>query len=303
MLSRGGRTLVILVAVIASVSQTAVAQDRLADARTLYDTAAYEDALKLLDQLSGPGATPEVHQYRALCLIALGRADAAERAIEVVLAANPFFTPDSREVAPRVVAMFAETRRKLLPQMVRRVFAEARTLFRDGDRRRAIERFDEVIRLLDDTALSEDQELADLKLVASGFVELSRAQPPAVQPVRPTQPAEATTPAATASANPTTVAEPRNTVVTPPVAISQVLPQWRPPDASTARRGFSGAVRVIIDADGKVTSAEIERSVYPPYDRAVLEAARGWLYKPATRNGKPIGSETTVEIKLGPVRN
>jgi hypothetical protein len=74
---------------------------------------------------------------RALCLIALGRADAAEKEIAVVVAANPFFMPDPGEVAPRVVAMFAETRRKLLPQMIRRLFGDARTLFRDGEREKA----------------------------------------------------------------------------------------------------------------------------------------------------------------------
>lgn len=304
-----GRVLVTLIVLLVSTGRTA-AQDRLADAKALYDNAAYEEALKLLDQAANVNPAPEVHQYRALCLIALGRAEAAEKAITVVLAADPFFVPDAREVAPRVVTMFTDTRRRLLPQMIRRTFTEARTLFRDGDREKASERFDQVLRLLSDASLSEDQDLADLRLVADGFKELVRAQP-APAPPAAAAPNNAPRPTAATAALPVTPAvaesappaiDTRSAVVTPPVAITQALPQWRPPDAATARRSYSGAVRVVIDAEGRVTSAAMERSVYPPYDRVVLNAAREWLYKPATRDGRPIGSETTVEIRLGPAQ-
>jgi protein TonB len=306
MLSRA-RTLFTFIAIMASLGRPATAQDALADAKALYDKAAYEEALKLLDQIGGAASSSEVHQYRALCLIALGRNEVAEREIAIVVAANPFFTPDPREVAPRVISMFTETRRKLLPQVIKREFGEARTLFKDGDRQRANERFGQVLRLLDDSALSEDDDLADLKLVASGFLDLVRAQPPAStsQPGQsPHAPLGATPIASTETATTVKAADSAGPVVTPPVAITQVLPQWRPPDPSTARRTFLGAVRVMIDADGKVTNAEMERTVYPTYDRIVLEAARDWVYRPATRNGRPIGSETTVEIRLEPaIRN
>ena len=66
------------------------------------------------------------------------------------------------------------------------------------------------------------------------------------------------------------------------------------------RRTFSGAVRVEIDATGRVTGAFMERPVYPSYDRLVLAAARKWTYQPATLNGVPIPSEKTVEIELRP---
>ena len=67
-----------------------------------------------------------------------------------------------------------------------------------------------------------------------------------------------------------------------------------------AQLGFSGAVRVTIDATGKVTGAVMDRPVYPPYDRLVLAAARAWTYRPATRNGQPVSSERLVEIVLQP---
>jgi hypothetical protein len=51
---------------------------------------------------------------------------------------------------------------------------------------------------------------------------------------------------------------------------------------------------------GKVTGAVMEPSVYPPYDRQILLAAREWTYRPATQNGKPVASERLVEIVLRP---
>ena len=82
--------------------------------------------------------------------------------------------------------------------------------------------------------------------------------------------------------------------------ISQVVPPWNPGTGFISQMAFSGAVRVTIDAQGKVTAAVMEPSVYPPYDRQILLAARQWTYRPATQNGKPVVSERLVEIVLRP---
>jgi TonB family protein len=86
--------------------------------------------------------------------------------------------------------------------------------------------------------------------------------------------------------------------VIPPVAIQQALPDWRPRDPSAVSREFSGAVKVLIDASGKVTAATIERSIHPEYDRLVLASAQRWSYRPASRGGVAITSEKIVEIRL-----
>jgi TonB family protein len=57
-------------------------------------------------------------------------------------------------------------------------------------------------------------------------------------------------------------------------------------------------VRVLIGADGKVLSASMQQSSHPLYDRLVLQAARDWLYRPATLNGRPVPSEKIVTIHL-----
>jgi tetratricopeptide (TPR) repeat protein len=302
MMNRPLIALVLLVALI-GFAGGAVAQEPFARAKALYDDAMYDEALRVLDGLANQ-TIPEIHQYRALCLIALGRADAADREIAIVVGADPFFTPDSESVSPRVLSMFSAARHKLLPPMVRRTFAEATALFKDGHREQAIHRFDEVLRLLDDVDLKDDQSLTDLRLVASAFVELVRVQPQAQQPLPSRMAIEpVATPAPPESIQRKPIDDTRSPAVTRPVAIAQVLPLWKPPDEATARRVFTGAIKLSIDAQGKVTEATQERIVHPAYDPIVLQAARSWLYKPATLDGQPVRSETTVEIRLEPRTN
>ena len=123
--------------------------------------------------------SPRVHQFRALCL------DRARRGLTAPSARWPtssppirFFALEAEAASPRVAAQFAAVRRRLLPPLIRRGFADATALYREGATARARQRFDDVLRLLDDPALQSDQSLADLALVASAFVELTKAQAP-----------------------------------------------------------------------------------------------------------------------------
>jgi len=80
------------------------AQDDLGGAKTLYVNASYDEALAVLDKqaatagTSGPKAS-EIHHYRALCFIALGRTADADQAIAASVAADPFTVPDTSELA------------------------------------------------------------------------------------------------------------------------------------------------------------------------------------------------------------
>src|SRR6266550_6238174 len=96
------------------------AQDSLASARDLYASAAYEDALAVLNRLhssdqhaSGANDGRTIEQYRAFCLLALGRSAEAERAIEAVVAAEPTYHPSNTDVSPRVRSAFSDVRRRM----------------------------------------------------------------------------------------------------------------------------------------------------------------------------------------------
>ena len=297
------------------------ADDRLAEALRLYDDATYTRALEVLDQLTVSEPSPRVHQYRALCLIALGRPDAAERAMADIVAADPFFALEAEAASPRIAAQFASVRRRLLPPLIRRGFADATAQYREGATARARQRFDDVLRLLDDPALRADQSLADLALVAGAFVELTKAQtpPPSIAVISrpivvapalpviaaPADPAPAP-PAAPSSAvvasapGPMRVTASAPAAFEPAVAMVRPLPRWTPPDPRTATRAYSGAIALEVDVNGRVVAAASKKTIHPAYDPVVLAAARQWVFQPARQNGRPIKSEITVEIELLP---
>ena len=295
----------LIAAALIGTASLAVAGDRLAEALRLYDDAMYTRALEVLDTLAAEQPSAAVHQYRALCFIAIGRTDAAERAMSDIVAADPFFVLDGEAASPRVAAQFAAVRRRLLPPIIRRGFAEATARYREGATARAREQFDQVLKLLDDPALQNDQALSDLALVASAFVELTRAQtpPPPISPIARSIAAATlppSLPAASVDGAPMRVTASEPAAYEPAVAVLRPLPKWTPPDAHAALRKYTGAIAVEVDARGRVVAAATRRMIHPAYDPVVLAAAREWVFQPARQNGRPVKSEVTVEIELLP---
>ena len=60
----------------------ALAAPDLANVRDLYAAASYAEALEVLGGVEGTDNTEVVEQYRALCLLGLGRTADAEKALE-----------------------------------------------------------------------------------------------------------------------------------------------------------------------------------------------------------------------------
>ena len=79
-----------------------------------------------------------------------------------------------------------------------------------------------------------------------------------------------------------------------PKKTKTVLPVY-PPDAQA--RGLRGIVIVelVIDTQGKVSSAQVVRSI-PPFDEAALAAVRQWEYEVTKVGGKPVSVKLTVPI-------
>jgi protein TonB len=155
-----------------------------------------------------------------------------------------------------------------------------------------------VVTLASDGVWRETADADDLRTLASGFLDLldgapaaAKAAPAAAapQPVTPTVIPPAAAPVATAAAL---------GQVDPPVPISQAMPQWVAPDRVSALRTFHGAIKVRIGADGHVVGVAMATATHPDYDRMLLQAARSWVYKPATRNGQPIEVEKVVDFYL-----
>lgn len=275
------RPLIVSVASVLCFASAAAAQDPLAKAKTLYDSASYEEALTLLDPIDAI----EAQQYKALCQLALGRAQDAANTVERLLINQPTFVPSALDVPPRFVTLVNDTKRKLLPPLARRTFAEGRDMFKNGSREESMRRFNLVMTLTSDPAFTQTPEAEDLRTLASGFIELVKASEPPPAPVAP-QVARA--------AEPARPAPPLEVIQS--VAVKQFIPPV-PPEVGTQGSPVL-SVRVVIGPNGRVTDASVQQAAHPLYDRLVLRAARDWIYEPATMNGKPVTSEKVVTINL-----
>ena len=260
----------------------AAAQIDLSEAKTQYEEAAYEDALTTLTKASAstPADRVQLEQYRALCLIALGRVPEAERAVAALVEADPTYVPPSSVASPRVLAMVAAIRRKELPGVTRRVLDSGRAAYEAKNILQAQRQFDLLLKLLDDPAMEGRPEREDLRAVAKGFSTLLVAPPAAPRPAPPSEPERTAAPSPSPSAPPAAASP-----FVPAVVIQETLPIWTPPNPSIARNEYNGAVKVRIGADGRVKAASIDRPSHPAYDAVLLNTARSWLYKPATQNG------------------
>ena len=278
------------------------AQESVAAARDLYTSANYEDALSVLNRLDSPASQPTdrlaINQYKAFCLLALGRMSEAERAIEAVLSVDLLYRPADAAMSPRLRAAFATVRQRMLPAIVQLEYSRAKTAFDRQDFPAAIAQFDRVLQALADPDLGvagQNPPLADLRTLATGFRDLS-AKAAAPPPVLPATPPPAPVVAAAPVIRPGIYVgtEPG---VTPPVVLRQVLPPF-PRELMSQRR--DGILEVVISESGAVESAQMRTSMHPRYDLLVLGAAKGWKYEPAKVRGTPVKFRKMINISIKP---
>jgi tetratricopeptide (TPR) repeat protein len=277
-------------------------QEGLSHAKDLYASAAYDEALALLDRLpndSAPAEKAEAAEYRVFCLLALQRSDDARTAIDAIVRADPFRLPTDSQASPRIRAVFQEERRKLLPEIVQRSYADAKAAFDKKDPQ-AVTAFDRLLSLLDDPDTKGLTGLGDFRTLASGFRDLAKA---AAEP----SPAASTGPGPSAS-TPPAPAPPARRIYTEsepgviaPAGVSQPTPHWRPPVA-TVRAGleYKGILEVLIDEGGRVEAVTLREPIYPSYDGELIKMVRTWKFNPATKDGVPVRYLKLIEIKLRP---
>ena len=296
-----GASRLICAAIFALLVQAGVvgAQDTLATARQLYASAAYDEALSMLDRLKTGGAGDQaaaslIEQYRAFCLMAVGRQPDAERAIAWLVAGDPTYRPDEA-LSPRLQSVFRDVRKRVLPIVVRERYVSAKASFDQKAYQEAAYQFDVLLGLLEaPDVLAADPALADLRTVASGFRDLAKvaAAPspspsvPAATPAAAPRPARATY----------TVDDPG---VTAPVAIKQVLPPWPPGMPMPTQGGRRGVLDIMINEDGAVESVVVRQPISPWYDEALVKEARRWSYKPATKDGAPVRYRKMMQVVVG----
>jgi TonB family protein len=173
----------------------------------------------------------------------------------------------------------------------------ARTFYVDGkaafDRKaypEAIVALEKTVDVIDNIEGENKAGLGDLRVLAAGFLDLSRA---AVGPPPPT-PAK---PAVAAAAEPAP-AKPAPAVTTNLVVLKQDLPPVPYSLVAAGTGEYRGVVEVDIDEAGNVTSSRMIQTVHAFYDPILLKAAREWKYEPPRVAGKPTASKKRVEVVL-----
>jgi len=320
------RTLTLAVAMWAAMCAPANAQDTIARAKDFYASAAYEEALQVIERIrpQSIAETDELAAYQVFCLVALGRTDQAKHTIETMVRNDPMYHPPDNLVSPRVRALFDDTRRPLLPMLARQSYAKAKTAFDKKDLTTALAEFDRTTSLIDELADRDDPSLADLRTLVSGFRDLCKVAPPAAPPPVAPAPALTTPPASSAPGTTSTpqpeppapqpVSEPKasaatvdhdtvyaaqNTDVKPPSPISRDMPTWSPANTFEAHATATGIIEVVVNEKGAVTTATIRKGTVASYDAALLKAAANWKFKPATKDGVPVKYRLSVGVQVG----
>jgi hypothetical protein len=282
---------------IALAAAEVAAQDPLGSIRSLYASADYEGALNALGRVAVAETTSvalEADRYRVLCLIAVGRDNEANRVIETIVKRDPFFEPGA-DASPRIRSAFSMVRRRLIPELARRAYADGKAAFGRKDYVEAVRSLEETVQILDSPDAANLSDLSDLRTLAAGFLDLSKASVlPAAETSTTTPPNAVPVPEPPAAP---TVA-PRTTE---PIVLKQVMPEWTAARAGNMFKAeFRGAIEVEIDEHGNVTAATIAKPVHPLYDPVLLKAAWEWKYEPARLAGQPIASTKRVEVVLRP---
>jgi len=302
-------------ACVAAAGTVAAAQDQLSAAKDLYASAAYEEALTTLTRLheggSGGGASDQVEQYRAFCLFALGRTSEAQSVAEALITASPLLEIDSADASPRIIAMFSDVRKRLLPALIREQYRSGRAAVDKKDYPAAQSQFTRVGHMLDeaDKLGVKDDALGDLRVLVDGFAELIQsaqtraAAPPAVASAPP---ANLTADAATTAASlpaPARIYSGMMDGIVPPMILRQDVPQLPKELVGMLSGGTKTTILdLVIDENGNVERATVRQSTIRMYDTLLTNATRNWKYRPATKGDKPVKYLKTLEIivKSGP---
>jgi len=286
-----------VVAIVLTAASVQAQDGELAAARDLYASAAYDDALAMLNRLRSSDHPPSqlraIEQYRAFCLLALGRAADAEQAIEAVVTAEPSYNPSDSDASPRVRSAFTTVRRRMLPVIIQQQYGQAKAAFDRKEFAAAADGFGQVLAALEDqdvAAEAKQPPLSDLRMLVLGFAALSAR---AATPPPPPPPVQVAAPPPSPPAPPRIYTAADSNVV-PPGTISQVLPSF-PGQAVVPRAGM---LDVVIDEAGAVESAVMRTSVTSTYDALVVAATNSWRFKPATVNGTPVKFRKIVQISI-----
>jgi hypothetical protein len=283
----------------------------LAEARALYESARYDEALQVIEPAASESTVPLVDQqalrfYRALCFIALDRQSLAEDAIAAMVRAEPLARAEN-DAPPKFAELYAKVRAGMAKTLMMDAFTRGRDRYRAGQAVDARADLLLALALLDDPSLplQADPMLADMRVITEGFLALAdapakadaaREDPVAARPAvsvaleKQNLPVPAAARASSGATRPGYV---------PPKIVTQPLPAFDTSGAGMFLSRNEGEIEVAVAADGTVASARMTVSLHPRFDALLVATAMSqWRYQPALRLGVPVPATLRVRVRL-----
>ncbi len=257
----------------ASGAQTDAATEQVA---RLYYSAAFEEALAVLERSARGGLLDEplAEEYRAACLIALGREEDARAVMDRLVRAQPYRPARILDASPATRALYLSIRQAVLGDILRGAFIAGTAAMRNGDPAAAEHEFATVLRIADALPAGADRDLVDLATLSRRFLDVARA--PAAGRERYYSAADSG--------------------VAVPTAIVQVIPP--PPGASGVDFSGTAIVELLLSDSGEVVEVHLQQGIHPAYDPVVIAAARTWRYTPAMLDGRPVPFRKLLRIDV-----
>jgi tetratricopeptide (TPR) repeat protein len=221
--------------------------------------------------LPAPVAAARESERRAAALIAQGQSAEAAIVFDSLLLANPLYEPKASELTPESLTAFHNSQKLLLPVLAQRGHDRAKAALAAGDVDRALAAAREALEILERPAAEPAQHLrGEVQRILD---EASAAKAAADEIVY-------------------TKADPG---VVPPRAISRQFPATTPNGVPAHR---VGTLEMIVGKEGTVEFVKLHTPLNRYHERMIVSAAKAWLYRPATKGGRPVRFRLTVTINL-----
>jgi hypothetical protein len=214
---------------------------------------------------------PRESERRAAALVAQGQTAEAAAVFNTMLNANPLYEPKATDLTPESLGAFRTSQRQLLPQLAQRGYDGAKAALAEGDAERAFALAKETATLLERPAAEPASHLREpvRKLIEDASVARANAEE--------------------------IVYSRADSAVTPPRPLSRQFPATTPNGVPANR---VGTLEMVIGRDGTVEFVKLHTPLNRYHERMIVSAAKAWLYRPATRGGKPVRYRLTVTINL-----
>jgi hypothetical protein len=215
--------------------------------------------------------SPRDSERRAASLLELGKTAAASFAFDALVMSNPLYEPKATDLTPEALAAFRTSQRQLLPSIAQRHYDRAVAALAAGDADRALALGKETAAILDRSLPNATPQFREQ---VADLVE------------------EAT--AAAAAAN-EVIYSGADVGVIPPRPLSRQLPVTGPIGVPPHRVGW---LEIVVNRDGTVFSIKLHTPLNRHHERMIVSPAKAWLYRPATKNGKPVMYRILVKVNL-----